>query len=414
MRLLKRILLILLGVAVIGAIVYATLPKPVEVDVAEVERGSMTVRVEGDGQTRVRDRYEITSPLYGNLARIELDPGDDVEAGTVLARITPLEPPLLDARSSAELEARAKAAAASKAQSEAAVARAESSLDFAQRDLDRIRTLAAQGTLSQAELEQAELEAKQAAKALESARFGVRVARYELEMAKAAVGRVEDGRKGEKKKGKKPEAKDGEAELGPGLEIKAPLDGRILRIFREHEGVVNPGESLLELGDPSNLEIVVDVLTEDAVEIRPGAPVVIERWGGDERLHGRVRLVEPSAYTKLSALGVEEQRVNVIVDITEPPGQWEGLGDGYRVEVGITTWQDDDVIKVPAGALHRHGDRWATFVLEDEGVVREQTVEVGRRSGLEVEIVEGLEPGQTVIVYPSDRVFDGVEAVPRG
>ncbi len=399
MRILKRILLVLFGLAVVAGIVYASLPKPVEVDLAEVQRGPLRVTVDGDGKTRVQDRHVISAPLYGNLARIELDAGDDVEEGDVLARISPLEPALLDVRSRAELEARARAAQAAKKQAEAAVERASSNERYASRQLARMKSLWAEGIVSETELEAAELEATSAAKALESARFGARVAKYELEMATAALGEG-DGR--------------GEEDVErPQLEIRAPVKGRILKIMRESEGVVNPGEPLLELGDPTALEVVVDVLTADAVAISPGDPVFIDRWGGDTPLNGRVRRVEPSAFTKISALGVEEQRVDVVIDLVESAEHWSGLGDNFRVEPHIVVWESDDVIKVPAGALHRHGDTWSVFLVRD-GVVEERSVEVGHRSGLEVEILSGVTAGDQVVVHPSDRVRAGIEVVSRG
>jgi HlyD family secretion protein len=397
MRIIKRILLIVFGLAIVAAIVVASLPKPAPVDTATVMRGALRVTVDGDGRTRVQDRYVITAPLYGNLARIELDPGDTLEDATVIARIKPLQPPLLDTRSEAELQSRVKAAQAALKQAEAGADRAKDSHEFAAQEEDRVRGLAKQGIVSATELESAALETRHAAKELESARFGVRVARYEVETANAALGRAtsttEEGSERQ-------------------FEIKSPVDGRVLKIIRQHEGVVNPGEQLVEIGDPAALEIVVDVLTADAVEIEQGDPVLIERWGGTAPLHGVVRRVEPSAFTKISALGVEEQRVNVIVHIEEEPEVWRRLGDGFRVEVAITVWENDDVVKLPVGALHRMGEHWAVFTVED-GIAVERKVTIGRRSGLEVEVVEGIDAGTEVIVHPADSIQDGVEVAPR-
>jgi len=394
MRVVKRILLVLFALAIVGAIVYASLPKPIEVELAVVERGPLQVTVNGDGRTRVQDRYVILAPLYGNLGRIELEPGDDMKDGAILARISPLQPPLIDARSRAGLQARVSAADAAQRQAEAAAARAVESAAFAERELERMQRLTKEGALAPRALDAAELERQHSAKQVESADFGVRVARHELEMARAALGM---GRpRGEQS-----------------FELSAPVGGRVLRIMRESEGVVNPGEPLLEIGDPNALEIVVDVLTVDAVDVEIGDPVIIDRWGGDAELHGSVRNIEPSAFTKLSALGVEEQRVNVIIAITEASDLWKGLGDGYRVETRIVVWESDAALKVPAGALHRHGEQWALFVVE-AGMVHERSVELGHRSGLEVEILSGVEPGQSVVLHPSDRVDDGVEVVARG
>jgi HlyD family secretion protein len=403
MKIFKRILMVVLGLAIVAALVVASLPKPPEVDVAEVSRGDLRVTVDGDGKTRVQDRYVIAAPLYGNLARIELEPGDDVETGSVLARISPLDAPLLDRRSKAELEARVKAAQASRLQADAAIERAKAARDFAEKDRDRVRALAKDGNLPEQALDAAELEARNAIKTLESARFGARVAKHELEMAEAALGRLTD--KGSKKGGD-----DG----GPDdqMVLTAPVDGRVLKVIRESEGVVNQGEPLLEVGNASALEIVVDVLTQDAVEIEIGDPVVIERWGGENPLNGKVRLVEPSAFTKISALGVEEQRVNVVISIEESPEVWRRLGDGFRVEVSIEVWEGTGLLKIPAGSLHRMAGHWAVFVVED-GVVEERKVEIGRRSGLEVEVVEGLEAGDEVVVHPGDKIADGKKVAIR-
>lgn len=395
MRWFKRALLVLLGLGVVAAIVVASLPKPVAVDTAQVTRGTLRVTVDAEGKTRVRDRYVITAPLYGNLARIEHDPGDDVQTGDILARVTPLEPSLLDPRARAELEARVRRAEAARRQAEAGVERAKETAEFAERDLERNRELAQAGALPRLTLEESELEARRSKSTLESAQFGARVARYEVEMAQAALGRVKD---------------KGQTES---MQITAPVDARVLRIFRESEGVVNASEALLELGEPHALEVVVDVLTPDAVEIHTGDAVVMTRWGGDRPLNGRVRRVEPSAFTKVSALGVEEQRVNVLIDLSDDYEVWSRLGDNFRVETAIQVWEGNDVILVPAGALHRRGEAWAVFVLAEDEHAREREVELGRRSGLQVEIASGLEPGEIVIVHPSDRVTDGARVRPR-
>ena len=394
MRWFKRALLVLVGLGIVAAIVLASLPKPVEVDTAEVTLGTLQVTVDAEGRTRVRDRYVIAAPLYGNLARIELDPGDDVQVGDVLARVSPLEPALLDPRARSELEARVRRAEAARRQAESAVVRAEETAEFAQRELERNRDLARAGALPRLVLEESELEARRAQSTLESARFGARVARYEVEMAQAALGRARD------------------KQTVDSMQLTAPVEGRVLRIFRESEGVVTAGEALIELGEPHALEVVVDVLTPDAVEIHPGDPVSMTRWGGPVPLSGRVRRIEPSAFTKISALGVEEQRVNVVVDIADEYEVWRRLGDNFRVETAIRVWEGSDVTLVPAGALHRRGAAWGVFVLDDEHA-RERAVEVGRRSGMQVQILSGLEPGDIVIVHPSDRVTDGARVRPR-
>jgi HlyD family secretion protein len=243
--------------------------------------------------------------------------------------------------------------------------------------------------ISRGELDQSLLRERTSRAELESSQFGARVANHEVEMARAALKRLSA-------------VKNGAEEL----EVTAPVKGRVLKVMQESEGVVQPGASLLEVGDPAALEIVVDVLTSDAVRMRPGAKVVVERWGG-EPLEARVRRIEPSAFTKLSALGVEEQRVNVRIGLAEPRSKWQALGDGFRVEVRIVVWESDDVLKLPTSAVFRHGGGWAVFVVED-GVARLRPIEIGERTARELQAVRGIEAGERVIVHPSDRVADGV------
>lgn len=400
MKWIKWLLLIVVLAGVAAAVVFAAMPKPEPVDVATVRRGTLTVEVEGDGRTRVQDRYVVAAPLYGNLARVELAAGDDVEPEAVLARVTPLAPPLLDTRSKTELEARVRAADAARKQAKSAIGRAKSAAEFAKRELERAEQLAGTGALSEQELDAARENARSAANAHESTIFGERVARYQAEVARAARGRAD-----------RSASPDGGGE-GEAMEIRSPTAGRVLRVLRESEGVVNPGTPILELGDPSALEIVVDVLTEDAVEIAVGDEVRIERWGGDEPLQGQVRRVEPSAFTKISALGVEEQRVNVLIDLADPPESVASVGDGYRVEVAITVWSADDALIVPVSALHRRAQQWAAFVVDAESV-REVDVTIGRRSGFDVQVLDGLDEDDVVVVHPSDSVRDGASVTPR-
>jgi HlyD family secretion protein len=387
MKWLKLTVVVVLVAAVLAAIVAALLPKPVPVETATVEQGPLRVTIDEDGRTRVQDRYVITSPLAGNVARIELEPGAAVKDGDVLARIEPIPPPLLDARAKSELQARVQVSEASLRQSNAAIARAETRATFTKKQVERLRSLGV--NVSSEELDTAELDAATATKERESAKFAARVAQHELEMSKAAL------------------ARSGESST-ENFEIRSPIVGSVLKILRESEGVVNPGEPLMEVADPRALEIVVDVLTSDAVEITPGDPVVIERWGGEGELAGHVRLVEPSAFTKVSSLGVEEQRVNVIVALDDPYETWRALGDGYAVETAIVVWEDQSAVQVPTSALVRTVEGWSVFVMED-GVARAQAVTVGRRGMRSVQVTQGVSPGQTVIVHPTDRVKDGVK-----
>jgi HlyD family secretion protein len=387
MKWLKLTIVVVLVAAVLAAIVVALLPKPVPVETATVEQGPLRVTIDEDGRTRVQDRYVITSPLAGNLARIELEPGAAVKDGDVLARIEPIPPPLLDARAKSELQARVQVSEASLRQSNAATARAETRATFTKKQVERLRSLGE--NVSSEELDTAELDAATAAKERESAKFAARVAQHELEMSKAAL------------------ARSGESSI-ENFEIRSPIVGSVLKILRESEGVVNPGQPLMEVADPRALEIVVDVLTSDAVEITPGDPVVIERWGGEGELAGHVRLVEPSAFTKVSSLGVDEQRVNVIVALDDPYEKWRALGDGYAVETAIVVWEDQSAVQVPTSALVRTIEGWSVFVMDD-GVARAQPIVIGHRGMRSVQVMQGVSPGQTVIVHATDRVKDGVK-----
>ena len=280
-------------------------------------------------------------------------------------------------------------ARAAQRQARASVSRAEAAAEQATRDRERQESLLARGGVSAQAAEQAIFESRARGEELTSARFGVRVADYEVRMAQAALGRYD-------------------STADDQMEVPAPIDGRVLRVLQESEGVVQPGAPLLEVGDPAALEIVVDVLTADAVSIRAGAPVHIERWGGDEALDGRVKRIEPSAFTKVSALGVEEQRVNVVIGIESPRETWEALGDGYRVETRIRIWRDEDVLRVPTSALFRTGEGWAVYVVRDH-TAELRVVTIGRQTGLLASVEDGLDEGERVIVHPSDQIADGVK-----
>jgi len=350
----------------------------------------MQVTIEEAGRTRVRDRYVVLAPLGGDLARIALRPGDKIERGTMLARIVPQAPALLDPRSRAEATARLGTAQAASQQARANVAHAELALEHTRGDAERMKTLGARGAVSPDEAAHTEFELKLRAQEVASARFGAEVAAHEVEMARAVLARYGDAAKG-----------------GEAFEIVSPIAGRVLRVMQSSAGTVLPSTPLLELGDPAELEVVVDVLTEDAVTIPPRAKVVLDRWGGPWPLAAHVRLVEPSAFTRLSALGVEEQRVSVVIDFDEPVERRTELGDGYRVEARIVTWEKDGVTVVPASAVFRQGEGWAVFVAT-LGRAQRRMVGVGRRNASEVQIVSGLSVGDRVVLHPSDKVEDGV------
>jgi HlyD family secretion protein len=394
-RWLKRGLIVLVAILVLFVIVRAWLPKPVSVEWAEAARGPMQVTVDEDGQSRVEDRYVVSAPLSGSLARIELEPGDLVKQADTVARIVPLPPPLLDVRTRETTQAQLAAALASQKQVASQIERARASLELAKTDAARDRTLFARGAISRQELEQSLLRERTAAAELESARFGSRVASHEAEMARAALRHLSAGKRDESEQ----------------LMVPAPVSGRVLRIQQKSEGVVQAGTPLLEIGDPAALEIVVDVLTSDAVRIRPGARVIVDRWGG-AALDGRVKRIEPSAFTRVSALGVEEQRVNVRIGLVDAKDKWASLGDGYRVEAKIVVWESADVVKVPASSIFRHDGSWALYAIED-GKARLTRIEVGERTPREVQSESGLEPGARVVIHPSDAVKDGTPVEPR-
>lgn len=390
-RWLKRAVLVAAAAVTVALIVRAWLPKPVQVDVAMSRRTTLLVEIDEEGKTRVRDRFVVSAPIAGNLDRIELDPGAIVAAGAAIARISPPDPALMDPRTRAEAQARLAAAIARERRAATAVIRATAARDSASRDAARARTLDAHGAIAAAEREHAELSEHLASVDLTAAQAERAAAGAEVAMAKAVLGTPA-------RSGDRTEA------------VTAPIAGQVLRVLRDSAGPVFAGAPLLELGDPRSIEVVVDVLSSDAARIALGMPVTITGWGGDQRLYGQVRRVEPSAFTQLSALGIEEQRVNVIVAVDNPP---PSLGDGFRIEAQIVVWHGDRVLTLPASALFRNHDRWAVFAIEN-GRARLRPIEIGHRGRLDVEIVSGLDEGSRIIVHPSDRVSDGIRVQPRG
>ena len=383
---------------IVLALAFALRPKPVPADMAVVERGYFRVTIDEEGETQVRDRFVVSAPLAGQVLRIEWEPGDPVEAGqTVLATFLPNDPALLDVRARAGAEAQVKAAQASLGQAQAQRKRAEAELAFARAQLTRYQRLAEQEIISRDQLEAVELEEHTKQDAMEAADFAVHNARYGLEVAQANLIQTEMESPGQ------PEDRGNRQPIL----IRSPVDGVVLRRLRESQAVIPAGEPLVEVGNPADLEIVSDLLSTDAVKIRAGNETLIEQWGGGKPLRGRVRRVEPSGFTKISALGVEEQRVNIIVDFEDPREAWEALGDSYRVEVRIIIWEREDVVQVPTSSLFRHGEDWAVFTVE-AGMAALRRVEIGQQNGLEAEILSGLSEGNVVIVHPSDAIADGV------
>jgi HlyD family secretion protein len=393
---LRRVALLLVAIAVAGAVAKVWMPAPVAVEISEVKRGPMRVSVDEEGFTRVQDRYVVSAPVMGNLARIELHVGDVVQPGMVVARMVPLESPLLDARSRAEAEARVAAAEASRKQSYAGMERMRSALAFAEKEAARLRGLKASGAAAPNQVERAELEERSLREDLASAEFGAAVADHNLQMSQATLGRL---------------GKTRDRTHADQLDLTSPVKGRILRVLQQSEGVVQPSTPLLEIGDPAGLEIVVGVLTSDATQIEPGAKVEIERWGGENPLPAHVRLIEPSAFSKVSALGVQEQRVNVLIDLDAPHAEWMRLGDQYRVEARIAVWESKDTIYVPASAVFRRADSWAVFRVQDSRV-KVAPFDAGRRNPEQVQVKGGLQVGDKVVTHPSDRLADGMEVQP--
>jgi HlyD family secretion protein len=398
-RLVSRLLLLLIVLGVAGAIVWGFLPRPVPVDLAHVVRGPLRETVDEEGRTRIKDRYVVSTPLAGSIHRITLRAGDPVTAGeTLITTVDPTDPSLLDERTRAQAEAALKAAEAARERAEAEVARADQVHEHAAVEERRMSSLLRTSTVSTQEYDAAAYQERIAAEELKAAQFAARIAVYEVEQAEAALLHSRP-------------AEDGGGQP-PRYEIRAPVDGRVLRVMQENAAVVPAGTPLLEVGDLREMEVAVDVLSRDAVRVRPGDHVLLERWGGEGALEGRVRLVEPSAFTKISALGVEEQRVNVLIDFVGEPSERANLGDGFRVEARIVVWEQADVLKVPSGALFRHGDAWAVFRREGD-VARRVDVEVGRASDAETQVLSGLAAGDVVVLHPSDKVGDGTRVQPR-
>ncbi len=381
----KRGLLVLLGLAAIALLVWAFRPQPVTVQVAQITHGSFQQIVEEDGKTRVRERYIVSAPLVGKLQRITLKAGDSIRQNQAVATILPNAPVLLDLRSMAELTARVDAAVAQQARAAATVARAQAALEKSRSDLIRAQKLAASRFISPAQLEQSELEVKLNGKELEATQYAARAAQHDVATARAALLQSKSGA-------------DASTEAGKAWQVISPVAGKVLKVNQESEGAVTIGTPLLEIGNPEDLEIVVDVLTSDATLIKSGAAVQITDGGQAAGLQGQVRRVEPSAFTKISALGVEEQRVNVIIDLISPAQQWQALGDGYRVETGIIIFNTLDTLKVPVSALFRKDGQWEVFVIS-AGRARLRKVEISRQNASEAMVTSGLQPGEQVVVY---------------
>jgi HlyD family secretion protein len=373
----------MLAAVVAAAVAWGFWPRAEPVETAAVARRPLSITIEEEGRTRVRDRYVLYAPVAGYLRRIEVEAGDAAPLGATLATLDPLRPATLDQRSRAEAEARVAAARSELSRREAAASQAQAEAELAATEFARSENLLARRLVSQSQHDTARSRMQATA---------VEVGRHELEAALALLrytAPVEPGRALET------------------VPVRSPVEGRVLKVHQESAGVVAAGQPLLEVGDPAVLEIEVEVLSRDAVRIQPGIRVLLERWGGEEPLEAVTRTVEPMGFTKVSALGVEEQRVRVIADFVSPPEAWQRLGDGYRVEAKFVVWEREDALTVPASALFRRNDGWAVFAVEG-GRARERAITPGQSSGLLTEVVAGLDEGSTVVVHPGDAVADGV------
>ena len=369
-------------------------PQPVFVDAIEVKHAPLTITIEEEGRTRVVDRYIISAPVDGVACRQQLDVGDEVTQGQVLLGITPLESQVLDPRSREQAKAQVAAAESALHAAEQQAEAAEAAARLAVIEHERLKPLVEKGVISSDVFDKAATQVQTAAAAQRAADFQVEVTRYELQAAKTVLEYTAEDRLAAK------------GDPAVRIPVASPIDGRVLKVTRECEGPVRTGDMLIEVGDPKELEIEVDVLSADAVKIKPGMKVLFERWGGEQPLEGVVRVIEPVGFLKVSALGVEEQRVFIISDFTSPAEQWQRVGDGYRVEAKFILWHEDEVLQVPASSLFRYKDGWAVFVVENNHAKR-RIVKVGQRNGLVAQILEGVKEGELVVNHPSDEVDDG-------
>ncbi|MCG6938700.1 MAG: HlyD family efflux transporter periplasmic adaptor subunit [Gammaproteobacteria bacterium] len=390
----KHPVIIIVSLLIVSLLIWGFWPQPVIIETVAAKRAPLTITIEEEGRTRVVDRYVISAPVDGVACRQQLEVGDTVKQGQVLLGITPMESQVLDPRSRAQAKAQVAAAESALHAAEQQAEAAEAAAELAVIEHKRLKPLLEKGVISSDAFDKAATEVQTTAAAKRSADYNVEVARYELQAANSVL-----------------QYRTASAGSNPGepaerIPVVSPIDGKVLKVVRECEGPVRTGDSLLEVGDPGVLEVEVDVLSADAVKIKPGMKVLFERWGGEQPLEGVVRTIEPVGFTKISALGVEEQRVLVISDFTSPAEQWQRVGDGYRVEAKFILWHEDDVLQVPASSLFRYQQGWAVFVVENHHAKR-RVVKVGQRNGLVAQILEGVSEAEAVVNHPDDDVEDG-------
>lgn len=391
-RVIRWVLVAVVAIAAVWGIWIALHPEPPDVLVHAVQLGPMEVRVEADGVTRIRERVVVSAPASGQTSRLTLRPGDFLREGDVITQLSAPPAALLDARTRAETEARIAGARDMLRQAQRMETLAQQALEFAQTEETRLSHLQERGTVTVSSLESAQFAVRSREADLASARLQSRVARHNIEQVQAVL-------------------EGGDEAEGSGMSITAPVDGVVLRVLQEDATVVAPGTPILEMGEPAAIEVVADVLTADAVRIEVGAHVTLGRWGGETDLYGHVSRIEPQAFTRISALGVEEQRVNVLIDLDGDPALWQRVGDGWRVEAGIRTWMAPSILQVPQNALFRNGEQWAVYTV-NEDTVQLTRVELGHRDERMAEVLSGLEEGDRVILHPTDVIQEGLQVVP--
>ena len=391
----RRVFIISIVLIVVVLLVYGFLPKTRDVDLVSVTRGPLQITIEEEGRTRLKDRFTISAPTAGYLRRINVKVGDAVKKGQVVAVLEPLQSQALDPRSRATAET---AITSTEASLKAAIERekvAAADAAYLEQRRERLKALYDKGSISKDQFDQINSEARKARALQLSAAAEVNFAQSERERAKVSLGNFSSVR-----------------ESGNAVKVIAPVNGAVFRVYRESEGAVNIGEPLMDLGDSRDLEVRVEVLSSDAVKIKKGTHVLFKRWGNDEPLTGKVRLIEPAGFTKISSLGVEEQRVLVLADITSSPEQWNVLGDGFRMEAHFIIWEEENILQIPASALFRSGKDWAVFAAES-GRARKRVIEIGQRNGLAAQIVSGLKENEKVIAYPDDTISEGTKIKQR-
>lgn len=378
-----------LGIA--AFLLWLLMPAPVPVEVATVTRGALAETVDEQAKTRIRDHYVLSAPLAGELERIALREGDAIAAGEPVARLRPVIPALLDSRTELELRRRVEAARAAEERAAARVAQSQVGLAQARLEVERSRRLAESKLIPAAKLDADELTFLMAQRELDGANADVHVARHDVDIAVAAVSRA--------RAGNHPEAD---------WVLKAPIAGWVLRVQQKSAGNVAVGAPLIEIGDLANLEVVIEALTNEATRVAPGAPVTFDNWGGAEPLRGRVRRIEPWGFTKVSALGVEEQRVNILVDFVSPRDRWASLGEAYRLDAHIQVYRNDTALRLPTGALFRSGAQWSVYAVGSNGRAQRVPVRIDHRGPLFAEVLGGVSEGTRVVMYPGDNIADGV------